>query len=281
MRAMFATVAACLGFVASWCVASAGPAALNIPNFTTQDAAQAHCPQDTVVWLDSDSGIYYLQGDAAFGKANPGAYVCQKDADGAGFSQVREKGKNAALQSTPAPSVTMGTAIFQTLVPTRNQDMAFDCGGGRDFVASMRSYDQNGDYKVTYTWYGLEKPIAPSSFLSAHDADDDVDIVGYFDSKGTLTKLSRPALAVPIKPSPGWQATIPRADGTSYTRTWAGSSTITVPYGTLDVEIYSSGFSGFTEYDAFSNNVGLTQVDLESTDKKPILTCRLAKVDPK
>ncbi len=52
--------------------------------FTTEDAAQRHCPADTVVWLNTRSGIYHLKGERWYGRTKHGAYVCKKEADAAG-----------------------------------------------------------------------------------------------------------------------------------------------------------------------------------------------------
>jgi hypothetical protein len=52
--------------------------------FTTEDAAQKHCPADTVVWLNTSSGIYHLKGERWYGRTKHGAYVCRKEADAAG-----------------------------------------------------------------------------------------------------------------------------------------------------------------------------------------------------
>lgn len=52
--------------------------------FTTEDAAQKHCPADTVVWLNTRSGIYHLKGERWYGRTKHGAYVCKKEADAAG-----------------------------------------------------------------------------------------------------------------------------------------------------------------------------------------------------
>jgi hypothetical protein len=51
--------------------------------FATEDAAQKHCPHDTVVWLNTSSGIYRLKGERWYGRTKHGAYVCQKEADAA------------------------------------------------------------------------------------------------------------------------------------------------------------------------------------------------------
>lgn len=52
--------------------------------FSTESAAQSHCPHDTVVWLNTASGIYHLKGERWYGNTKHGAYVCKKEADAAG-----------------------------------------------------------------------------------------------------------------------------------------------------------------------------------------------------
>lgn len=61
----------------------------DIPMFDTEGAAQRHCPRDTVVWLNTRSGIYHLKGERWYGITEYGAYVCQKEADGAGYRETR------------------------------------------------------------------------------------------------------------------------------------------------------------------------------------------------
>jgi hypothetical protein len=50
----------------------------------SQQAAQALCPTDTVVWLNTATGIYHFQGERWYGNTKHGAYVCEKEADAAG-----------------------------------------------------------------------------------------------------------------------------------------------------------------------------------------------------
>lgn len=64
--------------------------------------AQAHCPTDTVVWLNTASKVYHLPGTRYYGKTRKGVYSCQKDADQAGFRVVR--GELAKPPATPATS---------------------------------------------------------------------------------------------------------------------------------------------------------------------------------
>jgi hypothetical protein len=69
----------------------ASPAmALNF--YQSQDAAQGNCHSDTVVWLNTNSGVYHFQGERWYGRTKHGAYVCEKDADAAG-DRATEKGQ--------------------------------------------------------------------------------------------------------------------------------------------------------------------------------------------
>jgi hypothetical protein len=67
-------------------VASATPAPTqgNLQLFATESGAQKHCPKDQVVWLNSASWIYHEKGMRWYGNTKHGAYVCRKEADGAG-----------------------------------------------------------------------------------------------------------------------------------------------------------------------------------------------------
>jgi len=53
--------------------------------FRTEQQAQAHCPDDTVVWLNFQSGTYYLKGQGPYGHSDPGRYACRDEAEGAGM----------------------------------------------------------------------------------------------------------------------------------------------------------------------------------------------------
>jgi len=52
--------------------------------FSTEQAAQHHCPSDTVVWLNLPTGIYHFKGQRWYGNTNSGAYVCKQEANHAG-----------------------------------------------------------------------------------------------------------------------------------------------------------------------------------------------------
>jgi hypothetical protein len=65
--------------------AACGQSPAVLTAFRTEEQAQAHCPKDTVVWVDPQSGIYYLRGHGSYGRSNAGRYACRGEADGAGM----------------------------------------------------------------------------------------------------------------------------------------------------------------------------------------------------
>ncbi|MGD0967769.1 MAG: hypothetical protein ABR949_05730 [Candidatus Aquilonibacter sp.] len=60
-----------------------------ITMFATEDAAQTHCPRDTVVWLNTKTGIWHEKGMRWYGRTKQGAYVCRKEAAAAGYRDTR------------------------------------------------------------------------------------------------------------------------------------------------------------------------------------------------
>lgn len=89
------TRAAIGGAVLAICVAVAMASAAHAWNspaanlFATPSGAQRHCPNDTVVWLNTRSGIYHLQGERWYGNTEQGAYVCEREANHAGDRETR------------------------------------------------------------------------------------------------------------------------------------------------------------------------------------------------
>ena len=57
--------------------------------FATAQSAQRHCPHDTVVWLNTRSGIYHYAGERWYGNTKYGAYVCEKEAIAEGDRATR------------------------------------------------------------------------------------------------------------------------------------------------------------------------------------------------
>ncbi len=57
----------------------------SIPMFSTEAAAQRHCPSDVVVWLNTKTGIWHEKGMRWYGRTKHGAFVCRKEAAAAGY----------------------------------------------------------------------------------------------------------------------------------------------------------------------------------------------------
>jgi hypothetical protein len=65
----------------------AAPATTALPagGYAVESEAKGHCPTDTVVWANTSSKAYHMSGTKYYGKTKHGAYMCQKDADQAGY----------------------------------------------------------------------------------------------------------------------------------------------------------------------------------------------------
>jgi hypothetical protein len=61
----------------------------SLAEFSTPDEAQAHCPIDVVVWLNTASGVWHYAGERWYGNTENGAYVCQEEAAGDGDRATR------------------------------------------------------------------------------------------------------------------------------------------------------------------------------------------------
>jgi hypothetical protein len=72
--------------------------------FSTEQAAKAHCPDDTLVWVNLGSKAYHTSGDRFYGKTRRGAYMCQKEAEAAGYHAPGHRPSRAAVKSTSAKS---------------------------------------------------------------------------------------------------------------------------------------------------------------------------------
>jgi len=81
MRSLFAAFAVAL-WLFSTPVSQAAEPPLTL--FPTKQQAQTHCPSDVVVWLNTASGVYHMQGQRWYGNTKRGAYVCKHEADASG-----------------------------------------------------------------------------------------------------------------------------------------------------------------------------------------------------
>ncbi len=58
------------------------PSAAN--QFATEGEAKSKCPSDTVVWVNTKSGVYHFAGTHNYGNTKNGAFMCEADAGAAG-----------------------------------------------------------------------------------------------------------------------------------------------------------------------------------------------------
>lgn len=49
-----------------------------------EESVQQACPDDTIVWVNTRSGVYHLPGERWYGATSEGKYMCKADADGEG-----------------------------------------------------------------------------------------------------------------------------------------------------------------------------------------------------
>ncbi len=54
------------------------------PMTASEAQAQASCPSDTVVWVNTKSGIYHFKGTHNYGNTKQGTYMCESAAKSAG-----------------------------------------------------------------------------------------------------------------------------------------------------------------------------------------------------
>ena len=59
--------------------------------FTTDVLAKAHCPADTVVYVNLKSKIYHFAGHKDYGNLKNGTYMCEKDTAGAGVRAAKNE----------------------------------------------------------------------------------------------------------------------------------------------------------------------------------------------
>ena len=75
--------------------------------FSSESAAKAHCPADTIVWANlAGSKAYHTSADRYFGKTKHGAYMCQKEADQGGYHPAGSRGKKTAAKTTSTKATT-------------------------------------------------------------------------------------------------------------------------------------------------------------------------------
>jgi hypothetical protein len=51
-----------------------------LSSFRYEAQAQRHCPNDAVVWLDFNRGVYYLKEQRRYARGASGSFVCRDEA---------------------------------------------------------------------------------------------------------------------------------------------------------------------------------------------------------
>ena len=71
--------------------------------FPTEQAAKANCPGDTIVWANTGgSKAFHMSSDRYYGKTKRGAYMCEKQAEAAGYHAAGSR----AAKTTNAKATT-------------------------------------------------------------------------------------------------------------------------------------------------------------------------------
>jgi hypothetical protein len=60
-----------------------------LAEFSSESEAQAHCPRDVVVWLNTQTGIWHEKGMRWYGRTRHGAFVCRREAAAAGYRDTK------------------------------------------------------------------------------------------------------------------------------------------------------------------------------------------------
>lgn len=121
--------------------------ALATEQFGSEQAAQQHCPDDTVVWLNLHSGNVHTKGMKWYGKTQDGAYVCRRelaqaakkpDAGKAAWRKVAEDGTRTVYASA-APLEKKGNRA--TIVSLVDLGKPSRLGEGKEFLSWETQYE--------------------------------------------------------------------------------------------------------------------------------------------
>ena len=54
------------------------------------EPSQLHCGSEPVVWVNARSKVFHLQGDPYYGHTKSGGYMCEPDAEQAGYRAAKK-----------------------------------------------------------------------------------------------------------------------------------------------------------------------------------------------
>lgn len=74
-----------LVIAAATTVAATDACAIPLTPFRYETQAQAHCPADTVVWLNFRKRKYYSKGQQRYARGLDGSFVCRSEARASGY----------------------------------------------------------------------------------------------------------------------------------------------------------------------------------------------------
>lgn len=170
----------------------------------------------------------------------------------------------------PEKKTYYSNADFQTYIPLRPQRQTYTCSTGARHIFTFEPYGGKGAYRVTYSWIGTQKYIAPSSDLQGHDQAGNLFYEGQFNKKGALQQFKIPQAAVPLRPYRGFVSRILYDSGQVHPRTWVGSTTASINFTDADgnerhdrlrVQVYQDAFPEGNALSAYADGVGLVTMD--------------------
>ncbi len=124
--------------------------ALAAEQFRSEQAAQQHCPGDTVVWLNLRSGNVHAKGQEWYGKTRTGAYVCKQElakgkagekADGDKEKAAWRKAMEDDARTVYASTLLEKKGDRATIVSLVDLRKATALGDGREFLSWETQYE--------------------------------------------------------------------------------------------------------------------------------------------
>lgn len=119
--------------------------------FRSEQAAQQHCPNDTVVWLNLRSGYVHSKGQPWYGRTHVGAYVCKSETankggkakaspqpNKAGWRKVMED-KARTVYASSSPLEKAGDRV--TILSMVDLRKAASLSDGKEFLSWETQYE--------------------------------------------------------------------------------------------------------------------------------------------